>query len=82
MMVGVWLTDLATLLQIFSIPDNQEIIVFAGQDHIRHVIEILMKHPLPPFFITEEISPENEDYFQCLAIKDMMKTLRPTLKAT
>jgi hypothetical protein len=76
-MVGVWLTDLATLLQIFSIPDNQEIIVFAGRDHIRNVIEILMKHPLPPFFITEEVSPDNQDYYQCLAIKDMMKTLRP-----
>lgn len=82
MMVGVWLMDLGAILEIFSIPSNQEIIVFAGRDHIRNVIEILMKHPLPPFFITEEVSPENEDYFQCLAINDMMKNLRPTLKPT
>jgi hypothetical protein len=81
MMIGVWLTDLATLLEMFSIPTDQEIIVYAGQDHIRNLIEMLMKYPLPYFFITEEVSPENQNYFQCLPVKEMMKTLRP-LKET
>jgi len=77
MMMGVWLMDLAAILEIFSIPEDQEIIVFAGQEHIRHLIEMLMRHPYSYFYITEEVSPENQEYFQCLVIKDMMKTLRP-----
>ena len=80
MMIGVWLMDLATILEIFSIPANEEIIVFAGQDHIRNLIEMLVRYPLPYFFITEEVSPENQEYFQCLPVKDMMKTLRPLKK--
>jgi hypothetical protein len=79
-MIGVWLTDLATLLRILSIPEGDEIIVFAGADHIHNLIHVFMNFYLPYFLITEEVAPENQNDFQCLPVREMMKPLRPLKK--
>jgi len=79
-MIGVWLTDLATLLRILSIPEGDEIIVFAGADHIHNLIHVFTHFYLPSFFITEEVGPENPNDFQCLPVREMMKPLRPLEK--
>jgi hypothetical protein len=68
------LTDLATLLCIFSIPIEEEIIVFAGMTHIRNIIEFLIDPTRSNFFITEEV--QTEDYYQCLPLHDIMRELR------
>jgi hypothetical protein len=73
-MVGVLLTDLAILLCIFSIPIEEEIIVFAGMTHIRNTIEFLIDPTQSNFFITEEV--QTEEYYQCLPLHDIMRELR------